>query len=179
MKKLVVVLLVLVLGGLAAAAYVFRPRFESQPPQISIAPNADVIGMAPIEISVSDPGLGLKSVTATLSAGGTEHRLLAESYGAPESARKFTFEPAKLPGLKEGEAVLRVVARDASLRNSFSGNETVFEKKLTIDVTPPTLELVADVTQGVPVDPEIQNRIRADDLGPPHLTPSTGGARAG
>ena len=40
--------------------------------------------------------------------------------------------------------MLKVVARDRSLWNLFRGNETVIEKKLTIDVTPPTLELIAD-----------------------------------
>ena len=40
--------------------------------------------------------------------------------------------------------MLRVSARDASLWNFFSGNETVLEKNLTIDITPPTLELIAD-----------------------------------
>ncbi|HEU4889921.1 MAG TPA: hypothetical protein VFT47_00130 [Vicinamibacterales bacterium] len=33
---------------------------------------------------------------------------------------------------------------------------------------------MADVPQGVPVDLEIQNRIRADGLGPPHPPPYTG-----
>jgi hypothetical protein len=35
---------------------------------------------------------------------------------------------AKLPGMKEGPAVLRVIARDASLWHFFSGNEAVLEK---------------------------------------------------
>ena len=144
MKKLVLFVLVLLVAGLVAAGIFFRPRFESQAPQVTLAPDTDVIGLAPLDITVSDQGTGLKSVTATLTAGGTEHRIVAESYSQPEGAKKFTFAPAKLPGLKEGEAVLRVVARDASLRNSFGGNETVFEKKLLIDATPPTIGLVAD-----------------------------------
>ena len=40
--------------------------------------------------------------------------------------------------------MLRVTARDASLWHFFSGNEAVLEKNLTIDITPPTLELIAD-----------------------------------
>ena len=40
--------------------------------------------------------------------------------------------------------MLRVTARDASLWHWFKGNETVLEKNVTIDITPPTLELVAD-----------------------------------
>ena len=37
-----------------------------------------------------------------------------------------------------------MTARDASLRNWFAGNEARFEKQLTVDITPPTLELIAD-----------------------------------
>ena len=144
MKKLVLAILVILVAGLVAAGLYFRPRFESQAPQVTLTPNTDVIGLAPLELTVTDQGTGLKSVTAVLSAGGTEHRLLAENYGEPAAEKKFTLAASKLPGLKEGEAVLRVTARDHSLRNSFAGNETVFEKKLVIDATPPTIGLVAD-----------------------------------
>ena len=40
--------------------------------------------------------------------------------------------------------MLRVTARDASLWRWFGGNEAVVEKSLAIDITPPTLELIAD-----------------------------------
>jgi murein DD-endopeptidase MepM/ murein hydrolase activator NlpD len=102
------------------------------------------VGLAPIEITVSDRGTGLRSVTATLSAGGIEHTLVSEQYSTPVPEKRITLQAAKISGIKEGPAVLRVVARDASLRNSFSGNEAVFEKRFTIDVTPPTIELLAD-----------------------------------
>ena len=55
--------------------------------------------------------------------------------------KKFAVSLAKVSGLKEGPAVLRVTARDASL---WRGNEAVLEKNITIDITPPTLELIAD-----------------------------------
>ena len=45
---------------------------------------------------------------------------------------------------RKGPAVLRVTARDASLWHFFSGNEAVLQKNITIDITPPTLELIAD-----------------------------------
>ena len=51
---------------------------------------------------------------------------------------------SKLAGLKEGPAVLRISARDGSLWNYFGGNETVIEKNVSIDITPPTVELIAD-----------------------------------
>jgi murein DD-endopeptidase MepM/ murein hydrolase activator NlpD len=51
---------------------------------------------------------------------------------------------SKLTGVKEGPAVLRVSARDGSLWNFFHGNEVAVEKALTIDITPPTVQLIAD-----------------------------------
>lgn len=136
--------LLLIVGiGLLAGAYYLAPRFERSAPQIKL-PDSDVLGLSPMEITIGDQGAGLKSVSATLSAGGSEHTLVSEQYAQPVSEKKFTVASSKLAGLKEGPAVLRVSARDASLWGFFKGNETVIQKNLTIDVTPPTLELIAD-----------------------------------
>jgi murein DD-endopeptidase MepM/ murein hydrolase activator NlpD len=138
---IVVVLLLIVIAALAAGGFYLRPRFESEPPQIIVAPNVDVVGLAPLEIQVSDKGTGLKSVTATLSQGGTERNLASEQFDRPVSEKKIAVALAKVSGVKEGPAVLRVTARDASL---WRGNEAVLQKNITIDITPPTLELIAD-----------------------------------
>jgi murein DD-endopeptidase MepM/ murein hydrolase activator NlpD len=144
MKKLLVVLLVLVVAGIAAAGYLFRNRLESTPPQISVAPNTDALGLKPLEVSVTDAGSGLRSVIISLTAGGAEHRIAADEFRPPAGDRKYVVDASKIAGIKEGPATLKVVARDNSIRNSFNGNEAIFEKQLAIDVTPPTLELVAD-----------------------------------
>jgi murein DD-endopeptidase MepM/ murein hydrolase activator NlpD len=144
MKKLLVVLLVLVVAGIAAAGYFFRNRLESTPPQISVAPNVDALGLKPLEITVADAGSGLKSVVVTLTAGGAEHRIAADDFRAPAADRKYVVDASRISGIKEGPAILRVVARDNSIRNSFNGNEAILEKQLAIDVTPPTIELIAD-----------------------------------
>ncbi len=141
---IVVILLLIVIAGLAGGGYYLRPRLESEPPQIAVAPDGDVLGAAPMEILVSDKGTGLKSVTATLSQGGTGHTLASEQYAQPVGEKRIAVAMAKVSGLKEGPAVLRVDARDASLWHFFRGNEAVLEKNFTIDVTPPTLELIAD-----------------------------------
>ena len=121
------------------------PRFERQGPQIKFTPDSDVLGLAPLVIVVTDQGTGLKSVTATLSSGGSEHTLASEQYAQPVTEKKFTVAlSSKLTGVKEGPAVLRVSARDRSLWNYLHGNETVIQKNVTIDITPPTLELIAD-----------------------------------
>ncbi len=140
----VLLLSLIVVIGLLAGAWYLWPRFEREPPQIRLAPDTEALGQAPMEIIVSDRGAGLKSVTATLSSGGSEQTLAAEQYARPASEQKITVSASKLKGVKEGPAVLRVTARDGSWWGWFSGNETVLQKNLVIDVTPPTIELVAD-----------------------------------
>ena len=133
----VVVLILIVIAATAGGAYFLRPRFESVPPKITVSPNVDVLGVAPLEIQVTDNETGLKSVTATLSQGGTEYSLASEQFDRPVSEKKIAIALTKVSGVKEGAAVLRVTARDASLWHFFSGNEAVLEKNLTIDITPP------------------------------------------
>jgi hypothetical protein len=40
----------------AAGAYYLRPRFESVPPQITVSPDVDILGVAPLEIQVKTMG---------------------------------------------------------------------------------------------------------------------------
>jgi len=135
------IVIIALLGG----GYFLLPRFEWHKPQIKITPDSDALGLAPLEIAVTDQGTGLKSITATLSSGGSEHALASEQYAQPVSEKKITVAlSSKIAGVKEGPAVLRVSARDNSLWNFFRGNETVIQKNITIDITPPTLELFAD-----------------------------------
>ena len=134
-------IVMIILGG----GYFLAPRFERDAPQIRFTPDSGLLGLAPMEIAVSDPGAGLKSVTATLSAGGSERTLATEQFDQAVAEKKIVVAvSSKLTGLKEGPAILRVIARDRSLWNLFQGNETVVEKTLTIDITAPVVELIAD-----------------------------------
>ena len=145
LKPLVNVIYLLLVVLFLGAAYYFSPRFEWHAPQIKITPDTDALGLAPIEIDVTDRGTGLKSVSATLNVGGTEHVLASEQFAQPTMEKKFTVAlSAKLAGVKEGPADLRVTARDRSWWRFFRGNETVLQKSITIDITPPTIELIAD-----------------------------------
>ncbi|MBI2316040.1 MAG: hypothetical protein HYU75_03160 [Betaproteobacteria bacterium] len=121
----IIFLFLIVVAGLVGGAYYLWPRLERNAPQITLAPDPDVLGRAPMEIGVIDQGTGLKSVTVTLSAGGAEHTLAAEHYAEPVREKKFTVAASKLTGIKEGPAVLRASARDGSLWKFFRGNETV------------------------------------------------------
>ena len=140
----IIVIFLFIVIALASGAYHFAPRYERQVPQIKL-PDAGVLGLAPVEIVATDSGAGLKSIVVTLSAGDAEHTLAAEQFAQPLAEKKITVAlNSKLAGVNEGPAVLRVRARDASLWNLSKGNEAVAQKNVTIDLTPPTLELVAD-----------------------------------
>jgi murein DD-endopeptidase MepM/ murein hydrolase activator NlpD len=144
LAAIVLAFLILVVAALAGAAFYYRERLETEPPQVKLSSDADVLGLGPLEINVVDSGAGLKSVMVTLSQGGAEQTLASEQFRQPVREKKIAVSVAKVPGIKEGPAVLRISARDASLWHWLRGNETVIEKQLAIDITPPTLELVAD-----------------------------------
>ncbi|HSS26667.1 MAG TPA: M23 family metallopeptidase [Usitatibacter sp.] len=143
MRSAIVVVLVVVLAAVIGGAIYFKPHLESDPPQIRLSSEADTLGLAPVEIQVSDPS-GLRSVTATLSQNGTEKTLVSEQFAQPVPGKKVALELSKLTGVAEGPAILKVTARDASFWHWGAGNEATLQKNLTIDITPPTVELVAD-----------------------------------
>jgi len=107
----VLFLLVLIVAGLAAGAWYLRPRFESEPPQIVLKPDTDTVGTGPVDIVITDSGTGLKSLEVKLG----DATIASEQFAQPVAAKTVTVVLSKLPGVKEGPAMLRVVARDASL----------------------------------------------------------------
>ena len=135
-SALIVVVVAIVIAAIAGGIYL-SPRFESQPPQVQLSPDTDALGAGPLQIRVSDAGTGLKSIEVKLG----EATLAAEQFSQPVREKTVSVSLASLQGIKEGPAMLRIVARDASL---FRGNEALVEKKISVDLTPPTLELVAD-----------------------------------
>ena len=136
---------VLVVIPLLAGVIFLAPKFEWKAPQITLVPDTDTLGLGSMEIAVTERGTGLKSVTVVLHADGKEHTLAAEQYDSPVMEKKITVAlSSKLAGVKEGPAIVRVSARDRSFWSFFRGNESLIQKNVTIDITPPTLELLAD-----------------------------------
>src|SRR5688500_2294680 len=101
-RRIALIFLIIIITGLLGGAYYLAPRFESQAPQIALTPDTDVLGVAPLEIIVTDQGAGLKSVTATLSSGGSARTLTSEQYSQPVGAKKMTVLATQLAGVKDG-----------------------------------------------------------------------------
>jgi murein DD-endopeptidase MepM/ murein hydrolase activator NlpD len=122
------------------------PRFEWHAPVIRIHLASNAVGLRPFNIEVTEEGRGLAQIVVTLSAGGVDRSLRVEHYSmGTVKEKQFTIAlaPEKV-GVKDGPAVLQVTARDRSYWRFFQGNETTVQKNITVDTTPPTLELLSD-----------------------------------
>ena len=123
------IVVAILLIGVGVGAYFLVPRFEWHKPQIKITPDVDAIGLAPLEVEVTEQGAGLKSFSVILNAGGTDYPLANEQYDQPVMQKKFTIAlSSKLTGLKEGPAILRISARDRSLWNFFAATKASCRK---------------------------------------------------
>ncbi len=135
-------LLALLAVGLAFLFW--RQRFPE--PTATLDPPRAFLGQraATITLVIASPSGALRSAEARLTQAGQEKTLLTESFPAPgptDIRRPLTLEAQAL-GLKEGPAELRVWARDSAWRPWPSGAPRLVHS-LTVDLTPPALELLA------------------------------------
>src|SRR5690606_4821340 len=135
-------------AGLAVLLSVALVRCEGTPPAIE-APERLAIGRdgRTVSFTVADTGAGPRSLRVVLVHAGGEAPLLDEALGAGRwlpfgaSAPRtvdLAIEPRAL-GAKDGEATLRVSARDHSFRGWGGGNETVLEIPVAIDFRAPAI----------------------------------------
>jgi murein DD-endopeptidase MepM/ murein hydrolase activator NlpD len=129
-------------------------RCEGTPPAIA-APEKLVVGKegAAALLTVSDGRAGVRSISAVLVHAGGEVPLGEASFPgrwspfaeSPARSLEVRVDPKAL-GLKDGDATLRVTARDHSWRGFGSGNESTSEVPVVIDSRPPRLSLEPGIT---------------------------------
>ncbi len=149
------VLLLFALGALlVGAGAVFR--CEGDPPRVE-APEAWLVGRAPrpLVLELSDEGSGLRQARVVLVHAKGETALEARDFpGGPipfldPTIARETLEvtvDAKALDLEEGDARLRVIARDWSWNDLLRGNLASVEIPVTIDLRPPRLRASAGLT---------------------------------
>jgi len=149
---LVILLVVglLVLGGLA----LWR---VGPPPAIDIHPERAAIGRkAPIAIDVREPERGVGTVTVELVQGDVVHKLGEQAHvprpfwafwGArtPQVSLRVEAGRDTLTDLRNGDAVVRVTATRAPTWLKHP-DPVVVEKKLTVRLQPPTLQVMSNRT---------------------------------
>ncbi len=149
MKKLLFVFVLLLAAAGAACGYFFLT--DSVKPTIALVPDSAVAApKREFTLTLRDAGSGLKKAKVTVAQGDKQVTLLDQSYTAPvkDAVETFTLEPA---GLQDGPFTLTVTATDRSLANFGSGNTVTLQKQLTIDTTPPRVEVLSlahNVRQG-------------------------------
>jgi murein DD-endopeptidase MepM/ murein hydrolase activator NlpD len=129
---------------LILVAIVFK--FEFFKPAVRIAPDFTLLGrQKTITVTAEDTLSGLREIEVTLLQGGKKVEVARQSFpwgvlllraGVKEHSMPVTLRPLA-SGLVDGEAVLRVSARDYSWWRWFSGNRRIVDKKVSIDSRPP------------------------------------------
>lgn len=160
MKPLSKIIAVL-LGAAAVAGGIFGFfRMEGTSPTLEIHNLPDAAG-SPREIVLvaSDADSGLRRIRMTIAAGGEEKVLEDRAF---PSANPFddgavhretltiALDPKQLQ-LPDGEAVVRIAARDYAWRNWWNGNLSEIEKTIRIDTKTPRVSVLTEqhnITQG-------------------------------
>ncbi len=133
------VVFVLVMAALVGAGIFF---LERERPQITLEPELACLGRtAGLAVTVSDHRSGVRSVKVALIQGEKEYTLasrLVAGRGSREERLETEIRPLELD-LKDGEAELKIEAIDYSPLK----NLAIYRRTLSIDTTPPRLELLS------------------------------------
>lgn len=141
-------------------AWLLFTRMEGKMPSVGPLPKGPAIGLSQtIHIHVSDTGSGIRQVRLSCLQGEKETVLFERNFpsagffkgGTDNSAdADVLLEPAKL-GIKDGKAVLRLVAVDFSWRKWGKGNRVDIQKQVIIDSIAPETDVLSrshNVAQG-------------------------------
>jgi murein DD-endopeptidase MepM/ murein hydrolase activator NlpD len=128
-----VILLVLPLA-VAAVVWLWLVKFESGKPSVSLL--KETLYIEPeLGFRVEDGKSGLAEVRVDVIQAEKEFSLFQEKYPGKTYSVEKQLSLRPLPsGLEEGEALLRITARDRSWNG---GNRTVLEKTVTVDTRAP------------------------------------------
>jgi murein DD-endopeptidase MepM/ murein hydrolase activator NlpD len=135
-----IILLILIIGGFIY----FYPEIEWSSPEVDIKLESENIGTRPFDIEIVDNGKGLKNVTVLLSGDHGESILVNKNYpeGVKSDIITIKLDPKKL-GIKGGSAELKVSAEDRSRLKIFSGNKTIINMEVNLDLVPPKLDVIS------------------------------------
>lgn len=137
-----------------SGVYYALKRARSQPPVITLIKVPTFMGKkSELEFSVKDDQTGLREILVELDQGGIISTLFDEKYPGPKLLQVWKMGSIKEKHvqlelsvadlkLKEGQAKLKITARDYSLRH-IGGNQAVYEQTITIDLTPPHIEAMS------------------------------------
>ncbi len=140
LRKVLLYLLLLVI--IIGAGIFIVSQFERHAPTISIKPAPDYISTRPFKVEINERGKGLRRASITVLAAGQEYPIFAEEYESSVMEKHITVTLSPRSKIPDGPAVLRVTSTDRSYGGFDSGNKASISKDVTVDFTPPTIQLV-------------------------------------
>ena len=143
----VVLVAVFVAGG-----FFVSWQFEWHAPVVRVEPERSTLGRRPFVVQVHDRGKGLAFVSIKLVMDGESSPIHFQEFESAVNAAGITVKlDPKQHKLKDGPGFLNVTAADRSYWSFFRGNKTTFERPVTVDFKPPTVEVISEdryITQG-------------------------------
>ncbi|HEC99124.1 MAG TPA: M23 family metallopeptidase [Proteobacteria bacterium] len=127
---------------------VFVLKFEFFKPEVRIIPDVNRVGAEKtVTITAKDRLSGIREIEVNLLQGGKKVGVAKQSFPRGGLLLRGIIKRHSTPvtlrplasGLVDGEAVLRVSARDYSWWGWFSGNRRIVDKKVSIDSRPPNV----------------------------------------
>jgi murein DD-endopeptidase MepM/ murein hydrolase activator NlpD len=138
LKKLF--LLLILVGLISAAVYYFR---DTEGPGISLLPaSGPISAKAPLSLTLTDSGTGLKNVQVTVIQSGSRMSLVNQQ--APPEAKQIDIE-LNLGSLKlkQGAIEIEVIAGDRSIYHLGKGNSSYQTFQLNYDTRPPIISILS------------------------------------
>jgi murein DD-endopeptidase MepM/ murein hydrolase activator NlpD len=141
-------LLLALIGGVGFVAW---EKLEWRLPEAELLHPTDVLGRnGTIDVHVRDAGTGLSRSRVEIEGGGTRIQLASAEYPAA-SWRRSTIQETTLSvplrplerKIPEGPATISVYADDYSWLRWFRSERPVLERTVTVDLTPPTVEVLS------------------------------------
>ncbi len=144
----------------ALVSYVLTKHLEGGRPTVILNNFSDSVGVSyRFSGLVTDLKSGIRKVWIGIVKDGKEIELYKKEFPSKGLLKggqvhtdsfKIFIEPKKL-GISDGNAILRMVARDYSWRDWWHGNKTYLEKNIIIDTKPPHVEILSrahNISQG-------------------------------
>jgi murein DD-endopeptidase MepM/ murein hydrolase activator NlpD len=141
------------------AGWLLVVHLEGGEPKISKTAPDTLGGARTFNVSLQDEKSGLRNVRVILEKDGSQWTLLEKDFpkagvvggGSVHEAVVEISAKVEDLGISDGEALLRITARDYSWRDWRRGNKSTVEKKLLIDSKSPDVEILSrahNVSQG-------------------------------
>lgn len=137
LKWVAVIVLILILAS--AGTWVVLVKFEWEKPTVQLLPDSRYLSQK-LSLIVEDQKSGVAEVRVEVMQKGKTATLLSQSFPKETHRVEKTLVLRPLPpGLKDGEAQIRLFARDHSWTN---GNPVMLERGVIIDTVPPLLTVL-------------------------------------